>query len=129
MQRAWSDRAAALGRNPCVPAGTGSPYIALVPHAPAVRLPDVGDTATITVQAAFDRPVEPWPVEVIDLAQRQGGKPCVTAELDRHMVGSGDTARLTLTLLREFPQHLCHLGLVSAQHGRRHLWPLAIVTR
>ena len=38
VQRAWSNRAAALGQNPCVPARAGRPFVALVPRLPAVRL-------------------------------------------------------------------------------------------
>src|SRR4029453_147017 len=37
LQRAWSNRAAAAGHNPCVPAPDG-PYLALIPAEPTVQL-------------------------------------------------------------------------------------------
>jgi hypothetical protein len=38
VQRAWSNRSASLGRDPCVPAQAGQSYIALVPRQATVRL-------------------------------------------------------------------------------------------
>lgn len=128
VQRAWSNRAAELGRNPCLLADR--PYVALVPREPAVRLRYVGDTATLIVDAAADRPTEPWQVSVIDLADLRGRQPCVRAEIDTTTVRPGATIELTVTLVHKDPdRYQCHLGLVSTVDRERHLWPLTIVTR
>lgn len=112
-----------------MPASADRPYVALVPREPAVRLPDVGDTATITVEAASDRPVEPWQISVVDLAEHHGHEPCIAASFSQSTVDTGDTPRLTLTLVRKDPHDLCLAGLVSTLGDSRHLWPLTIVIR
>lgn len=128
VQRAWSNRAAALGHNPCVPA-PDRPYVALVPREPAIRLPDVGETTTITVDATADRPTGPWQVSVMDLAAHHGHEPCTQATLNRATAHAGAVARLTVTLQRKQPGDLCFIGLVSTLDRRRDLWPLTVVTR
>ncbi|MPY99818.1 MAG: hypothetical protein GEU97_17855 [Actinophytocola sp.] len=129
VQRAWSTHAAALGRDPCVPAPSDRPYLALVPREPAVRLAEVGDTATLDLEAAADRKTRPWRVSAVDFNTRYGRAPCVDAELDTATVTSGDTVRLTVTLRRKPPNDRCVLGLISTLDRTEHLWPVAISTR
>lgn len=66
VQRAWSNRAAERGRNPCLP--PDRPYVALVPREPAVRLPNVGDSATLVVDTVADRPTD----NIVRMLQKVG---------------------------------------------------------
>jgi hypothetical protein len=128
LQRAWSNRAAARGADPCLPAAE-RPYVALVPRQPVVRLAEVGATATVVLDAAADRAAEPWTVSAIDLTARQGQQPFVDARLDKSRVAGGDTALLTLRVERIHPAGRTIVGLVSRQGGQTHVWPLAVSMR
>lgn len=127
VQRAWSNRAASLGHDPCVPASTERPYLALVPQEPTVRVKKEGDSVMITLTAAADRPVPPWTVSVVDLIGLQERDQYVEASIDKTLVTPGDTARLTLTLRKRHPKHLCIVGLVSMMDADSYLWPVAVV--
>jgi hypothetical protein len=129
VQRAWSNREAGLGRNPCVPARADRPYIALVAKTPTVRLANVGDTATIDLEAAADRNVPRWAVSAFDLTGYQQRTSYVEAELDKHTVGAGETARLTLKLMATSPRQVSVVGVVSTLGTQSHLWPVAISMR
>ena len=126
VQRAWSNIAASRGHDPCVPAATLRPYVALVPAQGAVPLRNAGEHATISLVAAADRPVAEWRVTAIDLASVQGGEPCVEVALDRTQVHPGETVRLTMTRLDQPTQRLCVVGLVSTLDGYSYMWPLAV---
>jgi hypothetical protein len=91
LQRAWSNRAASEGRNPCVPVATDQPFVALVPRTPTVRLATEGARVTILLDAAADRPVPPWSVAAIDSTGRQDREQYVHVSLDRSTVKAGDT--------------------------------------
>lgn len=129
LQRAWSNRAAALGRDPCVPSPAEAPYFVLVPDAPAVRLADEGAKATLVATAATDRLVAPWPVSVVDLTGERDGERYVDVALDRSTVGAGEHATVTITLLKKHPRLLSTIGLVSGAGDGAHLWPVPIVMR
>lgn len=128
VQRAWSNRAASLGRDPCVPSRAGA-YVALVPRQPVVRLANKGDSATITLDAAADRPVPAWAVSALDLTGRQDGEGCVEVSLDKYVVAAGQTAKLTVTLRKRSARRLCVVGIVSRLGDQSYLWPVAVVTR
>jgi len=111
VQRAWSNAAAAAGKNPCVPA-PATPYFAAVPvekdgvkigsdfegwsgSTRGVHVP-VGQTKTIEVDLFSESPVPPWHVNVYDVATVQGRKPELSVSLD---VGGGNNGdKLTLTI-------------------------------
>ncbi len=129
LQRAWSNRAAALGANPCVPAPAGAPYFVLVPREPAVRLAKEGDRATLVVEAASDRPIAPWTASVVDVTGEREGERVVDLAIDRPTVAAGETATVTITLRRVHPKHVSLVGVVSTSGGESHLWPVPIVMR
>jgi hypothetical protein len=129
VQRAWSNRQADRGGDPCVPSVAERPYLALIPRQPVVRLPSEGATASIVVDAAADRAVAGWSVSAVDLTGEQEGRPYVDARLDRQRVASGDTAVLTLRLLRLHHRQQTIVGLVSRAGAHEHLWPLAVSMR
>lgn len=129
LQRAWSNRAAARGENPCVPTPAAEPYLALVPRIPTVRFDRPGERVTIMLDAAADRPVASWAVAAIDLTGRQQRQRCIDVALDRSTVAAGDTVRLTITARRKPPTGLCIAGVVSTLGASSQLWPVAAVMR
>jgi hypothetical protein len=130
VQRAWSNRAAAAGTDPCVPARPERPYLALIPRTPIVRLSSPGARTSIVLDGVSDRPVERWTVSVRDLTAEDDGMPYVDARIDRTQVVSGDTITLTLKLLRVSPRRqLSIIGLMSRLDGQQHVWPLAVSMR
>lgn len=124
LQRAWSNRAAAAGHNPCVPA-PDRPYLALIPAAPTVQLTP-GTTITIPLTATADRPVPAWTVTAFDLAEHHGRQRCVAATLDRSTVATGQTAHLTITARQPNPEGPCIVALLSTASTGSYLWPLAV---
>lgn len=128
VQRAWSNAAAASGANPCVPAPTAAPFLALVPAAPAIRLRAPGEVARVTLTAAASADGRPWTIATIDLAVAPGAAPAVAAQLDRTQVAAGDTVTLTLTAPAQSDAKRHVLGLVSTQGDATFVWPLPVLT-
>lgn len=129
VQRAWSNRAAALGTDPCVPSQGHGPYVALIPRQPTVRLAAIGERATVAVDAASDQAAPTWAISAFDISGRRHHQRCVDLRLNKSTVDTGDRARLSITLVRRPPNDLCLVGLVSTLGTRTRIWPLAVVTR
>lgn len=129
VQRAWSNRQASLGRDPCVPTGGRGAYIALIPRQPVVRLTREGESATITLDSAADQPVGAWRVSAFDLTGRHDREPCVEVSLDRTNIAAGQTANLTITIRKQNARRLCVVGLVSTLGDHSSTWPVAVITR
>jgi len=129
VRRAWSNGAASQGHDPCVPADDDRPYVALVPQQPAVRLVNEGDSATLVLVAAADRPVAQWAVSAVDLTGAQEHVPSVEVALDRSVVAPGDTATLRITRRAAQPKARAFVGIVSTRGADSFLWPVAVVMR
>ena len=129
LQRGWSNREAAAGRNPCVPARTGERYFTLVPREPVVRLAVEGASARVELDAAADRTGGRWTVSAIDLTGVQEHTHYIEARVDRAEVAAGESCVLTLRLLRIHPRKFTVIGLVSRVGDSSHMWPLAISMR
>jgi hypothetical protein len=129
VQRAWSNRAASLGGDPCVPSPAERPYLALVPRQPTVRLAREGASIAIPVEAVADRPVPAWTVSAVDLTGTQEGQRYVDVALDTATVTAGQKATLTITVRKRPPGGLVIVGLVSTLGDAALLWPLAVVMR
>ena len=129
VRRAWSNRAAALGHDPCVPTPANRPYLALVPRLPSVRLAKGGDRVSISMDAAASQPVGEWAVSAFDLTGAQEHKQYVDVTLDKTTVTAGQTATLTITLRKQHPMGLSVVGIVSTMGHDSYLWPLAVVSR
>jgi hypothetical protein len=127
LQRAWSNRSAALGHDPCVPARADRPYVALVPRQPTVRLVKEGESSTITLDAFADRVVSNWAVSTFDLSGHQLHDQFVDATLDKTSVRSGDVVTLTLTARKASAAKLNVVAVVSTLGVVSHMWPIAIV--
>jgi hypothetical protein len=129
VQRAWSNRAAASGRDPCIPKAADSPFLALIPEVATVRLAQTGARATLVLHAAADRPAGSWNVAVLDVTGQQTRERYVDVSLDRSMVNAGDSVRLTIVVRKLNPRQLSIVGLVSTLDGRSFVWPVAVVMR
>lgn len=129
VHRAWSNSAASVGTDPCVPAPADRTYLALVPGAATVRLTEPGTTTSLVVEGAADHPTGPWSISAIDLTGRQEGRAYLDVALDRQTIATGASATLTLTLRRPRPSGPIVVGLISTAAGHSHQWPLAVVTR
>jgi hypothetical protein len=130
LQRAWSNREAARGRDPCVPGVPGRPYAALMPRSAAVRLTSEGATSSLLLDAASDGSISSWNVTAIDLTREQeGGGRYVDARLDKEKVSVGDVVVLSLRAVRIHPRQTSIVGLLSHVDGYAHLWPVAVHMR
>ena len=129
VQRAWSNRRASQGRDPCVPARGDQPYVALIPRQPAVRLTREGESATITLDATSDRPAPAWITTVFDLSRQQGGDLCLEVSLSKFEVTAGQTADLNITLRNRSAGRTCLALIVSTLGEHSHAWPVAVITR
>jgi hypothetical protein len=129
LQRAWSNRQAARGGDPCSPSVPGRPYAALLPRTPAVRLSTEGAAATLLLDAASDGTLSSWGVSAIDLTGQRDGESDVEARLDKAQVSHGDVVVLTLRVLRLHPHQRTIVGLLSHVGAHTHLWPIAVNLR
>lgn len=129
VQRAWSNRQAELGRDPCIPIRSGQPYVALIPRQSAVRLAHIGDSATIPLDAAADRSIVHWVVAASAVTGDQDAEPCVDVSLDRSKVSIGETANLTITRRKANSKTLCIVRVISTLGVESYAWPLAVVMR
>jgi hypothetical protein len=129
VRRAWSNRAASQGRDPCVPTPADRPFTALVPAQPAVRMLNDGETAILSVRAAADRRVAGWSVSAVDLTGAQEHTRYVDVALDRTHVAPGEAATLTLTRRKAHPKGHSVVGIVSTIDSNTYLWPVAVITR
>lgn len=129
VRRAWSNRAASQGHDPCVPAVSDQPFVALVPDQPTVRLHRSGDSIAIALRAVTDQLVPRWEVAALDLTGSQENEHYVDVDLDRSEVAPDDTAVLRVTLRKLPPHRLCIVGIVSTLESQSYLWPVAVLTR
>lgn len=136
VQRAWSNRAASVGHDPCVPSRPERPYTALVPRAHTLRLRQVGESATVTLDAAADRaaselglPRGAFAIHAIDLSGYRTHEELLELSLDRAAVAPGETASLKVTLRKRPPGGIATIGLVSSVGVIAHLWPIGVVTQ
>ncbi len=110
IQRIWSNQAALVGADPCVPAPAGAVYFQSVPvleddlvlnidgvgtvHTLGKKL-DVGQTGTIEVKLSSSADTEAWTVTPLDASF---GQPQLDLRLDKRSGNNGDTLVLTVTL-------------------------------
>lgn len=126
MQRAWSNREAAAGNDPCVPHVGSAPFVALVPEQPSVHLKIPGEHVKATFEAAASGEVRGWKVSVLDLTGTQDAEHYVDVALDRAYVMAGQPVTLTIVLRKRPPQGRSVVGLVSSVGQSEYLWPLVV---
>jgi hypothetical protein len=127
VRRAWSNRAAAQGHDPCVPSAADRPYLALVPRVATARVTKLGDSVTISLDAAASQPVTEWAVSAFDLTGAQEREQYVAVALDKTTVTAGQTATLTITLRKQPPRGVSVVAIVSTMGDVSYMWPVAVV--
>lgn len=125
VRRAWSNRAAQRGHDPCAPTSRARPFVALVPREPGVRLRREDSTVAIALTAAADRAVPAWSVRAAGVGA-DDAPGCVDASLDATTVDAGQAVTLTLSRRPHSAPGLCVVRLLSTLHGRTSAWPLAV---
>lgn len=126
VHRAWSNRAAGLGLDPCVPARGPGTYRALIPREPTVILLS-GETVAKTTLDAVSGAGGRWSVSASEIPGH--GEPCLTVGLDSSHVESGDTVTLTITARPQAARDLCFVALISTDGVTSTLWPLPVRIR
>ena len=129
VQRAWSNRAAELGKDPCGTTSAKTPHVALVPRKPALLFAGIGDRATLTLDATSDRPGTKWKVAVVYLSRVPPDQRHFAMELDRATVVAGQVVTLTIELREVPPGNTATIGLVSTLGEQVRLWPLTLNVR
>jgi hypothetical protein len=140
VQRAWSNRAARAGTNPCVPAPKGV-YFNAAPvlddavvigfgsagaadwssTTKGVRIP-VGGSKKVEIDLFSDAPVAPWRVRAFDVAAATGADPELALYLDRDHGQNGDKLELTIEVLRAGAFGGSRFLLVSDDGVRATFW-------
>lgn len=117
VQRSWSNKAAAAGRDPCVLESTPPDvYFNSVPvvsdtvtaswyfgdvQTQGVKIA-LGQTRTIDVQLFSTAPTSgPWHVEVYDYAEVYGGAPNLKMSFNTNTGSNGDVLKLTIKALKK----------------------------
>jgi hypothetical protein len=133
VQRGWSNRAAASGHDPCVPA-IQDPYFNAVPRAtdhvevfgssPAlgIKVP-FGTSRTVDVDLFSDGPTDgEFQVIAQDYGSLLGGTEGVRVSLDKSTGKNGDTLRLTITPVAANPRGVEPILFQSTLGGRTTRW-------
>ncbi len=129
VQRAWSNRAAALGMDPCGDFATAAPYAALVPRQPSLLLAEVGPQAIVILDAAAFGMTGEWTISAVDLSGEAIGDRFFDVQLDRSTIAPGQTVHLTVALRKTPPGKSGTVGLVSTYGDQVRLWPLTVNVR
>lgn len=138
VQRTWSNRAAALGHEPCVPAAGITTFGAFADErdeaqgVAAIKVLSGG--RTIQVRLYSDGPMGAFTVTAKDYAAQNGDKPELAlafANGKNQVTGkSGDLVDLTITPLRGGTQYagssVLLLEATSADGKVNHIWPLLV---
>jgi hypothetical protein len=144
VQRTWSNAAARMGQDPCVPVAPGDVYFNVIPAddgflqipgwpagsmTRAVRVP-VGANRTIalTLFSPTGTP-GPWMVAALDAASRGGAPSNLSLTLDHATGSSGDVLHLTIAVLRPASDGKASevIALNSSLGGASHLTYLAVI--
>jgi hypothetical protein len=137
IARAWSNAAASVHHDPCVPGPPGEPYfnsfivpsdkfqINDAPTAPmigGVRVP-VGDTRTVDVFLFSDRATPgPGRVMVHEVPMISSNPPALTLALDRMSGVNGEKVHLTITANNAVSNGVTIVALFSTIGTRTSLW-------
>ena len=138
VQRVWSNKAAAAGQDPCVPAAPG-PYFNSAPvlddtitmslqgqsvATKGVSIP-IGQSKTIELDLFSDGPTGgPWTVQAIDLtnALQQASATALTFTFDKTNGQNGDKLHMTITAQAKGTYGIEEFLLVSRLGARATLW-------
>ena len=126
VQRAWSNKSARAGHDPCVVA-PADPYFNVAPESGAqVIYLAVGESRTVELDAWSDKPTAPWALTVADLGPNLGAGASLDLKLDKATVGDGDKAHLTVTLTKKPTRSETAYDLISKGGGKTHHWGASV---
>jgi len=144
IARAWSNSAAGMHRDPCVPGPPDEAYFNSfiapndefkfndAPNAPmitGVRVL-VGETRTVDVFLFSDRPTGgPWNVTAREVPMLRTNAEALTLALDRTSGVNGEKVHLTITANQEVSNGVTIVALFSKIGTRELLWFTPIVLR
>lgn len=128
VSRTWSNKAAAAGHDPCVPAPSGA-YFNAAPVLGSVTLPMIGTTLGVDVPLGGKKVVEldlfsdadtggPFTVKVVDAAKLIGGASHLTLSLDKSSGLNGEKLMLTVQV-DSAPSSKAELFVVEVTQGTR----------
>ncbi len=142
VQSTWSNKAAMMGQDPCVPIPTGQVYFNAFPNIgdatintsqgaftlKAVQIP-VGQSKTIEVDLFSDGPTGPWSVEARDLNALMGGTANLAFQYDISSGQNGQKIHLTITDMTAGQMGGNGFFLISSNRSTQqfHLWPVLVV--
>lgn len=119
VERSWSNLAAGMNQDPCVPAGTG-PYFGAAPDfqelevisndggtpnsllTTGVRVP-VGQSKTVTLRLFSTAPMDDWYVSIRERLASAGAPTTLRTSLDKNHGHNGDIINLTITRVANGP--------------------------
>ena len=129
VHRAWSNRAAALAHDPCVPSRPDRPYVMLVPREPAVHLAHEGGIVSIDLDASTAGASKTWAVSAFDLSGHQDHERYVGLTLDKATVTAGESVKLTIQVRKMNPAQREIVAVVSTIGVHSYMWPLLVMMR
>jgi hypothetical protein len=126
--RSFSNKSAAAGHSPCVPAPAGV-YFSAAPEKQIVDLA-VGESTTLEVTAYSDAARQPWTLSAIDMAEQRNQSPFLELSFAGDatpQVNNGSKVQLTIKLLRA-PTSGQYASYVLESHSgsTTNTWPAAI---
>jgi hypothetical protein len=130
VQRSWSNKAASMSHDPCVPAGA-APYFNVAPTTPvqvtnAIGI-KVGSSKVIPLTAFSDAPMPAdWALDAFETSHFMGGNDVLGFSFDRTEVHNGSKPNLTITLSARPSQGQATFVLTSKNGTVTHTWPLAV---
>ena len=137
VQRAWSNKAAAAGHDPCVPSLPGEVYFNAAPEMSdtidlnimggsavfkGVKVP-VGQTKTIPIDLFSDADTGgPWDVQVIDYAQLSGQPSQLDLSLDETSGQNGQKLHLTIGVPKATQYGVELFFVISSMGNTQNAW-------
>jgi hypothetical protein len=115
VQKSWSNEAARLGRDPCVPAAATPPYFNSMPALDVIPYGTTGyETRGLQIPLGSSRTIDldlfsagavtnGWNVAAYAYEDFVGGTPSLAFSLNKTSGRNGDVLRLTITALRSNP--------------------------
>ena len=130
VQRSWSNAAAKLMQNPCVPHTTTAPYFNSFPALGSIAIGDaayltrgvnipLGQSKTIDVTLYSGGPTKnTWAVTAVDYDYWvRGGSPTLDLLLDKSEGRNGDTIHLTITPKKADPDINAEAFIIISHYG------------
>ncbi|MEO5725384.1 MAG: hypothetical protein ABI134_35730 [Byssovorax sp.] len=137
VQRSWSNKAAAAGKDPCVPAVPGEPYFNSAPvlldtitlggggqsiKVKGVHIP-IGSTKTVEIDLFSEAKTSgPWEVAAFDYNEFVGGQPALEFSFDATSGQNGQKLHLDITALKVGQYNAEIFFIVSKLGNQQHAW-------